>query len=63
MKVRINNELCDGYGNCIENCPDIFEASEDGKAVLKSETVEPELVDSCRLAAEECPTSAINIEE
>ena len=63
MKVRVDPELCSGCGPCAEICPEAFELDEDGIAVAKLEKVPADLEQSCRDAAEDCPSEAIIIEE
>jgi ferredoxin len=62
VKVRIDEELCSACGVCEETCPEVFE-QEDEIAKVKVDVVPPEAEESCREAAEECPTEAIIIEE
>lgn len=62
MKVAIDKELCTGCGLCADSCPDVFELNGD-VANVKSEVV-PEGAEECvHQAAEDCPASAIKIEE
>jgi ferredoxin len=61
MKVRVDEEVCVGCGNCVEICPDIFEMPED-IAVAKIKEVPGDLQDMCREAAESCPVEAIIID-
>ena len=62
MKVRVDQELCDGDEICIQVCPDIFEMEKD-KAKAKMSEVPKELESCCREAADSCPVEAIIIEE
>ncbi|MCD6409530.1 MAG: ferredoxin [Candidatus Verstraetearchaeota archaeon] len=62
-RVSVEKETCIGCGTCSSLCPDVFELSEDGQAVVKIEVVEGELADCAREAKESCPTGAISIEE
>ncbi len=74
FKIELNRIACQGFGACIELCPDFFQLSEvDGKSILqgakeikekgKVVTHVLELSDlSCtRAAAEACPYNAIHI--
>lgn len=62
MKVRIDKELCTGCELCVNTCPDIFEMQGD-TAGTKVEIVPEAAEDDVRQAAEDCPVSAIIIEE
>ena len=62
MKVFIDKELCTGCELCVSTCPDIFEMADD-VAVVKAEVV-PDAAHDCVLqAVEDCPVTAIKIEE
>ncbi len=62
MKVSIDKDACTGCGLCSDDCPDVFEMG-DEVASVKVAPVPPELEDSVREAAENCPVEAISIEE
>ncbi len=57
--VKIDENLCTGYGLCAASCPDVFEVGADNKAHAK-QTDNP----NCDLnqAASECPVDAIKVE-
>ena len=59
MTVKINSELCDGCGICVNSCTmDVIRMDEKGKkAIVKY----PEDCVLCELCALECPTKAITI--
>jgi len=63
MKASVDKELCLGCGICVEVCPEVFEMDDDNKAQAKVNLVPPESEGSCRDAADQCPESAIKIEE
>lgn len=63
MKVSVDKELCTGTGLCVSTCPEIFELDDEGLSTAKTQTVPPELEESCSEAADNCPTDAIIIEE
>ena len=62
MRAKVNRELCNGAGMCEQTCPDVFELKS-GIAVVKVKKIPSEAEQSCREAAENCPTEAISIEE
>jgi ferredoxin len=63
MKVTVDPDLCCGCGPCEELCPEAFEVTDEGIAVVKLDEVPEELCAACREAAEDCPAAAIAIEQ
>jgi ferredoxin len=63
MKIYIDPDLCSGCGPCVDICPEAFELNEEGIAVVKLDQVPDELQETCREAADSCPTEAISIKE
>ncbi len=64
MKVRIDDDLCEGHGRCYALAPTIFEPDDIGNAQVISDGLVPaELEDRARLAAANCPEHAITIED
>jgi ferredoxin len=61
MKAHVDKNSCIGCGLCANICPDVFEIKGD-IAVVKSDPVSPENIESCRQAVEDCPVSAIKME-
>lgn len=59
MKVRIDNDLCAGFGICVGIAPEVFELHEDGYATVLVDEVPAELEDLVRRAASQCPAQAI----
>jgi ferredoxin len=63
MKATVTDE-CIACGLCPQVCPEVFELGEDSDiATVKANPVPSGAEDSCREAAESCPTDAIKIEE
>ena len=67
MRVQIDSALCQGHGRCYDLAPDLFDADDDGYSTLTDLTadgqVPPERADDARLAAANCPESAIILTE
>jgi len=63
MKASVDKSTCLGCGVCVDVCPDVFELDEEGMAKSKVDEVPAEAESACRDAAEQCPDSAIQIEE
>ena len=36
MKARVDPELCNGCGPCVDICPDVFELNEEGDSCRES---------------------------
>lgn len=62
MKAYVDPDLCIGCGVCAGTCPSVFEMNDDGKAEAVHEPEEGEK-DSAIEARDNCPVSAISIEE
>jgi ferredoxin len=61
MKVRIDTDLCAGFGICVGICPDMFELHGDGYATVLLSEVPTELEDLVRRAVNQCPAQAISL--
>ena len=62
MRVKVDEELCNGCGPCEDICPEVFEVVDD-IAKVKADPVPPEAEEACQEAVESCPSGAISIEE
>ena len=67
MRVAIDPALCQGHGRCYDLAPDLFGEDDDGYSTLTPLTadgqVPPGREDDARLAAANCPESAITVTE
>jgi len=62
VKASVDKELCTGCELCVSACPDIFEM--DGDVARTKVELVPEGAEDCtQQAAEDCPASAIKVEE
>lgn len=59
LRIRIDRELCVGFGDCIDVAPEAFALDAEGTAVF----LHAETVDRARLlhACDECPVDAITV--
>lgn len=59
LRIRIDRDLCVGFGDCIEAAPDAFKLDEAGIVVF----VSPEAVERGELvrASDTCPVDAITV--
>lgn len=64
MRVRIDAERCQGHGRCFTIAPDVFDSDDLGNGVVIGDgTVPPDREHDVRLAAANCPESAVVLEE
>ncbi len=61
MKVRVDPEICAGFGICLGIAPEVFALHDDGYAIVLVREVPPELEDMVRRAASQCPSTAISV--
>ena len=57
--VKINKDKCIGCGACTAIAPEIFDFDDDGLAKV----IKDEVNEDVKMAAESCPTEAIEIKE
>ena len=63
MKVRVDPDLCAGFGLCVGISPEVFELHEDGYATVLVGEAPAELEDLVSRAANQCPAQAIILSE
>ncbi|MFF8375658.1 ferredoxin [Streptomyces sp. NPDC015661] len=62
MKLLLDATLCNGYGLCQENAPELVELDEWGYAKVVVVDVPPAAADRARACVESCPNSALRVE-
>jgi ferredoxin len=63
MKVTVDESLCNGYGLCVEACPEVFALGDaDEQVTLLIERPDESLRESVERAVEDCPKTALGIE-
>ena len=63
MKIKVDYDMCESTGGCMQICPEVFEVRSDGYLYILQEEPGADLADKVREAAELCPTAAITVEE
>ena len=67
MRVSIDNAKCQGHGRCYDLAPDLFGEDEEGYATLTALTADRDVPEDresdARLAAANCPESAVLVRE
>lgn len=60
MRIRVDNEKCQGHNRCWVIVPELFDIDDLGNAHEKNEgVVPPEFEEKARLAIANCPERAI----
>jgi len=63
MKVRVDADICAGFGVCLGLCPEVFELHDDGYAVVLVGEVPAEHEEAVRTAVRQCPSNAISLSD
>jgi ferredoxin len=63
IRIEVNRETCNGYGNCVIAAEDIFDLDGEGLVVLKQSEVGDEHEAAVQRAVYDCPTDSISIVE
>jgi ferredoxin len=63
MRIVFDREKCQGHGRCYALAPDLFDADDEGYAVvLASGPLDDAQLAAAQLAADNCPEYAITID-
>lgn len=61
--VKVNKDACIGCGACQALVRDVFDIDDDGLAYVMEDANVEENIEDVKEAADNCPTSAIVVEE
>jgi ferredoxin len=61
VKVEVDADCCGGFGQCVTLCPDVFELTDAGYAVVLLPDVPAAFEAVVREAERACPTHAITV--
>jgi ferredoxin len=63
IQVAVHPIACDAYGYCAELLPEAISLDEWGYPIVDGKPLPPELVETARRAARDCPRRAISLRE
>ncbi|MGP2442717.1 ferredoxin [Streptomyces sp. JW3] len=63
MKAFVDEDRCRGHAVCCSLCPEVFDLSDDGYAVVQVPEIPAGSAAAVRDAAGSCPERAITVEE
>jgi ferredoxin len=61
MKATVDADRCRGHGICWSICPEVFDLTDDGYAVVLTPEVPAEHQETVRTALGNCPEHAITV--
>jgi ferredoxin len=61
--LKANFEACQGYANCVDAAPEVYDIDDDGVVVLLKAEISDEERPRIEEAARSCPVSALTIED
>jgi ferredoxin len=63
IRVDIDRALCNGYANCLEAAPDVFDLGDDDIAFVAAPDYPSERRADLERAAQRCPVRAITLHD
>ncbi|WAX59001.1 ferredoxin [Jatrophihabitans cynanchi] len=63
MRIKLDEDLCMGYANCVVQAPDLFDIDEEtDKAVVLVTAPSSEQLPAAKAAVQACPAMALRLE-
>ncbi|HXQ59581.1 MAG TPA: ferredoxin [Acidimicrobiales bacterium] len=62
MRIKLDDDRCQGHGRCYVLAPDLFDADDYGHCVLLVDEVPAGREDAARTGVENCPEQALTLE-
>lgn len=63
INVKANRRICEGFGNCAVNAPDVFDLDDDDRVIVLRDAVDEADRDDLQEAIRSCPVSALSMAE
>ena len=64
MKIRVDMDLCQGHGACVQEAPDVFALDpKTNQVVIKDASPDESLRAAVKAAVKYCPTRALRLED
>jgi ferredoxin len=63
VRVHVDLDKCQGYGNCVGAAPDVFDLDDRGLVTLLTEEPSDDRAEDVLQAEKLCPVQAISIED
>ncbi len=63
LRALADRTACCGYALCVEICPEVYRLDAGNIVEILLDPVPPEFADRVRRSVEECPQSALSIED
>jgi ferredoxin len=62
-RLRVDRDLCEGYGNCVFQAPDVFDLGDDNVVTLLKDDIDESGRVRIEEAVESCPVAALRLED
>ncbi len=63
MRIRLDVDLCQGHGTCVNEAPEVFRLDGDGPVTVQIPEPTAEMRAAVKAAVKYCPTGALTLED
>ena len=63
MRIRLDVDLCQGHGTCVNEAPEVFRLDGGGPVTVLIPEPADELREQVKAAVKYCPTGALSLED